>query len=117
MDHTVRPGGDSSPTLPGDFEPSVVWKGNRLRVTAFGSSSCPPVASAARVVSAHSIAIRFEPVAGVPCTDDYGAQVSRIAAPVGAEDLSRRVVATLELVGAPAERVRVTFAAPSASER
>ncbi len=118
-----RPGGDgpdkpigtdvppddvpSGPAKP--MRPKVVWKGATLVVTAFGSSSCPPVASQASATSAHRLRIILQqPPDDQPCTDDYGPHRSRVASPSSGIDLGSPVTARLVQDGDdPLVRVRL----------
>ena len=89
------------PVDPDDpFSPSVVWEGDTLIVTAFGSSSCPPVATGATVAGDQLLLISFADPPEQACTDDYAPSVSRIAAPEGDIDVQREVGAVYDLVGA-----------------
>ena len=98
---TITPPRKPIPVESGDpFAPTVVWKGDTLIVKAFGSSSCPPVATGAAVVEPQVVLISFEDPPEQACTDDYGASVSRIAAPEGDIDVQRKVSAMYDLVGA-----------------
>jgi hypothetical protein len=94
------------------FAPIVVWRGDMLIVTAFGSSSCPPVATGALVVEPQVLLIHFEDPPEQACTDDYGASVSRIAAPEGDIDVERRVSAMYDLAGAERWLIRVRMQRP-----
>jgi len=102
------------PTVtPGDFAPSVVWKGDMLIVTAYGSSMCPPMADEAIAIDRHTIVVSFDKrSANIACTDDYGPSISRIDAPSGDIDVSRDVFATFGLGGAPRQLIPVRLVHP-----
>ncbi len=99
--------------LPGDFAPEVVWRHDRLIVTAYGSSTCRPVADAAAVSGQHTIVVTFgSPPNGVACTDDYGPTRSRIPAPSGDIDLDSKVYAAFDLEGTPPQPIPVQLVNP-----
>lgn len=112
-DGTQTPPTKPIPADPSDpFSPTVVWKGSTLIVTAFGSSSCPPVATGATVVKEQLLLISFRAPSEQACTDDYAASVSRIAAPEGDIDVQRKVSAVYDLEGAPRWLVDVRLSRP-----
>lgn len=106
-----------SPNLPvvrGQFSPEVVWRGDTLIVTAFGSSLCQPVAKDAAAGDTQTVVVTFnDPTAqGQACTDDYAPNRSKIPAPDGGIDVTDRVYAVFELPGAPLQRVQVQLLHP-----
>jgi len=112
VDRVIVPPKKPRPVTPGDFAPSVVWKKDMLIVTAFGSSTCRPVADEAAAADQDTVVVSFvERPAGIACTDDYGPTTSRIAAPLGI-DLSGDVFATFELEGAPRQLIPVELLNP-----
>lgn len=101
------------PVDPGDeFTPSVVWRQDELIVTAFGSSSCPPVARGAVVVDPHTVAISFEAPPKQACTDDFAPHDSRIPAPSGDIDVASDVYATFDLDVAARQMIPVQLVHP-----
>lgn len=101
------------PVKPGDFAPKVVWKHDTLIVTAFGSSTCRPVADEAVAYDEHTLVVRFGgPPDGVACTDDYGPTRSRIPAPTDGIDLDSKVYAAFELEGTPPGLIPVRLIHP-----
>jgi hypothetical protein len=104
------------PETPGDRTPQVVWRGDRLEVTTFGSRLCQPVARSSAAADEHTVIVTFQQRADeVPCTDVFAPNRSRIAAPTGGIDLGGQVYATLDLAGAARQRVRVKLHHPSFS--
>ena len=106
------------PVRPGQFSPEVVWRGDTLLVTAFGSSTCRPVATDAVTADQHTIVVVFADPSSRPgqaCTDDYGPHLSRIPAPTGAVDFTDDVYATFELEGAPHRLIPVQLDHPTLS--
>lgn len=78
----------------GQFTPSVVWRGDRLIVRVYGSSTCRPVARSALVLPGNRLIVTFERQApGQGCTADYAPNRSTIAAPTQGVDLSQDVYA------------------------
>ena len=100
------------PTDP--FSPSVLWEGDALIVTAFGSSSCPPVATGATVADDQLLLISFADPPEQACTDDYAPSVSRIAAPEEDIDVQGEVSAVYDLVGAERWLIDVRLRSPRA---
>lgn len=76
------PSGSRLAPLDGN-EPAVRWTPNGFEVRAFGSSSCPPVATGVEVQDASSVVIEVEPKQGGACTDDLAPHNSFVAAPDG----------------------------------
>ncbi len=115
----VIPPKQSLPTTPlptvdpgGDFAPEVVWRKDELIVTAFGSSSCPPVAQGAVVVDSRTVAISFEGPPKQACTDDFAPHDSRIPAPSGDIDVESDVYATFDLEVAARQLIPVQLVHP-----
>lgn len=101
---------------PGDFSPEVVWQGDELIVTAFGSSLCQPVAQSAEAVDSHTVVVSFESrPKGVACTDDFARHRTMIPAPTGGIDLSGDVYATFAVDGAARQLIPVQLSHPSFS--
>ncbi len=103
------------PVASGQSLPSVVWKGDMLLVTTFGSSLCQPVAESAAVVDLHTLVLRFgDPPdrRGIPCTDHFVPSLSRIPAPSGDVDLNADVYATFDVEGAPRKPILVELVHP-----
>lgn len=112
----MSPPPKARPFVPGEFAPEVVWKGDQLIVTAFGSGTCKPVATEAVVSDTHTVLVRFdEPGAnpGQACTDDYAPNRSRIPAPTGDIDLASDVYAVFELAGASRQLIPVQLVSPN----
>jgi hypothetical protein len=106
------------PVRPGQFSPEVVWRGDTLLVTAFGSSTCRPVATDAVTADQHTIVVVFADPSSRPgqaCTDDYAPHLSRIPAPTGAVDFTDDVYAMFELEGAPRQLIPVQLDHPTPS--
>lgn len=109
----VLPPRKRAPIRPGDFTPKVVWKQDMLLVTAFGSSTCRPVADEAVAADQHTIVVTFRhPAAGVACTDDYGPTRSRIPAPAGDIALDSDVYAAFDLEGTAPRLIPVRLVNP-----
>ncbi len=109
----VAPSGSGTTVVPDGFAPRVVWKGDMLIVTAFGSSTCPPLAQVATVVDRQTIRVAFGGTErGVPCTDDFGPSRSRVAAPSGGIDLEDDVHALFETGGSPRKPIPVRLVDP-----
>lgn len=105
---TVAPPRKLIRVKPGDpFAPTVVWKRDRLVVTAYGSSSCPPVATGAGIIGPQLLRITFQGPPEQECTADYAPQLSRIAAPTQQVDLDRKVYAVYDLQGLQRLAIRV----------
>ncbi len=105
-----------TPVDPGDpFSPTVVWKGSILIVTAFGSSSCPPLAAHATVIAEQLLLIDFTDPPEQACTDDYAASVSRIPAPEGEVEVQREISAVYDLEGAQRSLIAVRLIRPEQS--
>lgn len=110
---TLLPPGWGKRVKLGDFAPRVVWVRDELIVTAFGSSTCRPVADEAVVADQHNVVVRFGDWSKDQlCTDDYGPTRSRIPAPVGDIDLDSEVFATFDLEGSPPQLVPVQLVNP-----
>jgi hypothetical protein len=102
---------------PGDpFAPTVVWKRDELVVTAYGSSSCPPVATGAGILGPQLLRITFQEPPAQECTADYAPRLSRIAAPTQHLDLDRKVDAVFDLEGLQRLAIRVRLVDPAIQE-
>ena len=64
-------------------EPAVRWTPSGFEVRAFGSSSCPPVATGVVVQGESSVVIDVEPEQAGACTDDLAPHNSFVKAPDG----------------------------------
>ena len=112
-DGAVTPPGEPIPVRPGEeFAPTVEWKEDELLVTAFGSSTCRPVATGAAVVESQLLLISFQDPPEQACTDDYAPHLTRLPAPSGDVDLQRRVYAVFDLEGAQRRLVEVSLVNP-----
>lgn len=112
-DGTVTPPRKPIPVKPGDeFAPTVVWTQDELMVTAYGSSTCRPVATGAAVVEPQMLLISFQGPPEQACTDDYAPHLSRLPAPAGDVDLQRRVYAVFDLEGAQRRLIEVSLVHP-----
>lgn len=99
---------------PGDFTAQVVWQGDQLVVTAFGSSLCRPVARSVAAVDAHTLLVTFDiRPANVGCTDDFAPHRSRLPAPNGGIDLESDVYAAFNLDGAARQLIPVQLRHPA----
>jgi hypothetical protein len=78
----------------GGSKPAVRWTPNGLEVRAFGSSTCPPVATGVVLGQRGVAVIELTPKGDGPCTDDWGPHNSWVAAPAG---LDRRTPLTVRL--------------------
>ncbi len=109
----IVPPRKGKPVAPGDFAPEVVWKQDMLIVTAYGSSTCRPVAEEAVAMDEQTILLTFgDRPDNVACTDDYGPTRSRVPAPSGAVDLNGDVYATFDLEGTPQQLIPVQLIDP-----
>lgn len=69
--------------------PFVAWvePGTTFAVVTYGSSSCPPTASAIQVTDAASVVVTFTPPRGSgPCTADLAPMTHEFAVPDGADE-------------------------------
>jgi hypothetical protein len=78
----------------GGSEPDVRWTPGGFEVRAFGSSTCPPVATGVELGRRRVAVIELTPKGDGPCTDDWGPHNSWVAAPAG---LDRRTPLTVRL--------------------
>ena len=109
----LTPPPPGTPVRPGDWGGEVVWKHDMLIVTAYGSSTCRPVAEEAVAADRHTILLVFgDWPDDVACTDDYGPTRSRIPAPGGDIDLTGDVYAMFDLETAPGQRIPVEMVNP-----
>lgn len=101
---------------PGQFSPTVVWRGARLIVTAYGSSTCPLVAAAAVVPLRNRISVVLQrQTREHACTADYAPHRSDVPAPHSDIDLARDVYASLDAVGLQGRWVKVELVHPRLS--
>jgi hypothetical protein len=101
---------------PGQFSAQVIWQGDSLVVTAFGSSMCRPEARSAVAAGKHIIVVNFVPRArNVACTDDFAPHRSRLSAPSGGIDLNGAVYAAFNLDGAAHQLIPVQLRHPQFS--
>ena len=101
--HTYRgtavvPGASSD----GDGRPAAHWIAGREQValTTYGSSGCPPVPVAVRVVTPERIVLRLKDYGDRFCTFDFAATTSELALP---DAVSRRAVVRVTLEAAQGE--------------